>query len=269
MKERKFIGRGRTAEIYHYQEDKVLKLFNKGFSEPVIDYEYKINRIVQEKFPFTPKVYDKIIIDGRIGLIYDFIQGPSLSDVLFQQPFKMFSLIKQLVNLQVTMHQIEVPELKSQLLYLKESIENVNLLDKSTKEQILNQIDSLPDGDRLCHRDFHIENIIYSPKGLIVIDWMTARRGHPLGDVARTRYFIGFSAPLDKIPLVLRLPLKLARSIGRKYYENQYCKLTNYSKKEIKKWELVTLASRLNEHIPEENNYLLKRINKLLRKLEN
>ncbi|MBD3193346.1 MAG: phosphotransferase [Candidatus Heimdallarchaeota archaeon] len=268
MKDHKLIGRGRTAEIYHYEEEKVLKLFNKGFPEPIIDYEFKINRIVQEKFPFTPNIYDKIIVNGRIGLVYDFIPGPSLSDVFFQKPFRMFSLIKQLVNLQVKMHEIKVPELKSQLVYLKESIKNVDLLDESTKAQILNQIESLPDGDRLCHQDFHIENIIYSPKGLIVIDWMTARRGHPLGDVARTRYFIGFSAPIDKIPFFLRLPLKFARLIGRKYYESQYCQLTNYSKKEMKKWELVTLASRLDENIPEEKNFLLKKINLLVKKLE-
>ena len=38
----KKIGTGRTAEVYDYKDDKVLKLFYSAFSDKIIEDEYLI-----------------------------------------------------------------------------------------------------------------------------------------------------------------------------------------------------------------------------------
>ena len=46
-------------------------------------------------------------------------------------------------------------------------------------------------GDRLCHNDFHPDNIIFrTPEegGPVIIDWERAGVGDPIADVAGTRW---------------------------------------------------------------------------------
>ncbi|TMA37195.1 MAG: aminoglycoside phosphotransferase family protein, partial [Deltaproteobacteria bacterium] len=43
-------------------------------------------------------------------------------------------------------------------------------------------LETLPDGDQLCHGDMHPGNIMLSRRGPMVIDWTNARRGHPAAD---------------------------------------------------------------------------------------
>ena len=43
-----------------------------------------------------------------------------------------------------------------------------------------------PDGDRLCHGDFHPMNILGDVSQPVIIDWPDARRGDPAADVCRS-----------------------------------------------------------------------------------
>ncbi len=64
------VGRGRDAEVIYIGNDKVMKFYYKGVSKSRINYEYEVNKLVQEIFPYCPKVYDKIESEeGRVGLV--------------------------------------------------------------------------------------------------------------------------------------------------------------------------------------------------------
>ena len=59
------------------------------------------------------------------------------------------------------------------------------LLSGDMKRVALNALETLPDGNTLCHGDLNVQNVIFSSKGPVVIDWDNACRGNPLADVAR------------------------------------------------------------------------------------
>jgi aminoglycoside phosphotransferase (APT) family kinase protein len=46
-------------------------------------------------------------------------------------------------------------------------------------------LDGLPDGDRLCHGDYHPGNVLQAAGRIAVIDWGAATRGAPETDHAR------------------------------------------------------------------------------------
>ncbi|MCD2349049.1 MULTISPECIES: phosphotransferase family protein [Clostridium] len=75
---------------------------------------------------------------------------------------------------------------------LKSSISKVDLLSDDIKEKLYNYIDTLPDDNILCHGDFHPDNILITKDNAIIIDWMTAAKGNPLADVARTSVMLKF-----------------------------------------------------------------------------
>ncbi len=59
-------------------------------------------------------------------------------------------------------------------------------LDRTRKHAIAQHAAGLPDGDQVCHGDFHPDNIMLTPAGPRVIDWNNATSGNPLADIAWT-----------------------------------------------------------------------------------
>jgi hypothetical protein len=70
MECRKVIGVGNTATVYEWEEDKVLKLFVKGYPEKSVSAEF-FNAIEINNMSFgKPKAYEIIVLNERIGIIY-------------------------------------------------------------------------------------------------------------------------------------------------------------------------------------------------------
>jgi hypothetical protein len=72
----KIIGSGSETEIYYIGNNQVLKIFYKFFSELRINYyEFYAHSAIQKVFSNCPECYKKIEKEGRIGIIYEFIEG--------------------------------------------------------------------------------------------------------------------------------------------------------------------------------------------------
>lgn len=68
---------------------------------------------------------------------------------------------------------------------LKSQILEAPMLSEEEKSVILKYLEKLPEGTRLCHGDFHPDNVLMDEQ-LWVIDWMTGVVGEPAGDAARS-----------------------------------------------------------------------------------
>ena len=62
------------------------------------------------------------------------------------------------------------------------------------RRDLLDGIADMPDGDRLCHGDFHPMNILGEASQPVIIDWLDARRGDPAADVCRSYLLMKFHA---------------------------------------------------------------------------
>ncbi|MHA1557516.1 MAG: aminoglycoside phosphotransferase family protein [Candidatus Heimdallarchaeota archaeon] len=262
----KLVGKGRTADVYMWGEDKVVKLFHKEFQRESIDFEYQVSKSIQEAFPSISKVYQTIEIDERYGIIFQFVKGSTMLDFILNKPTTILRESRKLASLHAKMHECEITDLPSQKNNFKKIIERVQLFEPSTKNKILNYLEKLPNGEKLCHSDYHPDNILISANQMIVIDWITAVKGDPAADVARTDYILRYASKEDPSKIEAFL-LKILQLFAANSYLNQYRKITGMSKKEISQWEIIILAVRLTEKIPEEEAFILKRINSLLKKI--
>jgi Ser/Thr protein kinase RdoA (MazF antagonist) len=84
---------------------------------------------------------------------------------------------------------------------LRGDIARAEHLTEAEKTLVNNYMDGLPEGNRLCHFDFHPDNVILTDKGPITIDWMTACKGEPVADAARTFIMLKYSDILNLILL--------------------------------------------------------------------
>lgn len=263
------IGCGREAEVIYWGNDRVLKLFYKNFPSSIIDFRFKVDTLIGNIFPNCPKAFEKIEENARFGILYEFIEGITLNKTLAQNK-KISKSTKILAELHVKMHKYEITAFNNQKNVLVKAINETNLLQNDQKKEIINYLDTLPDGNKICHMDFHFENIIISKNKLYVIDWANACSGNPNCDVARTYYVLKYGLGSTdeqyiKKSFIHRSLLRFAKSLVAKSQIKHYLKLTDKSKKEIKKWDLAIYASRLREGIPLENEKLLKMISKLLK----
>ena len=186
MQKGKLVGRGMTAEVYSWGQDKVLKLYFDWVSEESIKYEAEVGRAVFEAGIPSPAVYDIVEEDSRKGIIYQCIEGESMLRKIESKPWKISKYARDMARLHFKIHSCKADELPSQMESFKKAInQSTNLLGDRTKK-ILDYMDSLTEGSSVCHGDFHPDNILVTNSKMTAIDWNNSYSGNPLCDVART-----------------------------------------------------------------------------------
>lgn len=83
----KLLGQGRTASVHDYGDDKVVKLYQPEIPEDDADREWAASSLAFSLGIRTPKPYEIVRIEGRIGLVYQHISGVTLLDVIKGKPW--------------------------------------------------------------------------------------------------------------------------------------------------------------------------------------
>ncbi len=256
MPQASLIGQGRIAEIYAWDHDRVLKLFREWCPPDWVDHEARIARAVHATGVRAPAVGGIVELDGRRGIVYERVYGPSMMQQLATKPWMFLQAAPLLAELHVAMHACLAPELPSLRQRLADKIRAAAPLSAGLKEAALNALDRLPDDNVLCHGDFHPDNVLMSQQGPVIIDWPDATRGHPLADVARSRLLMqvgGLPPGTGRRWLIQSL-----RAMFRTLYLRRYFELRPASREQLAAWQLPVAAARLSEDIPEEREQVLE-----------
>ena len=251
------IAHGRTADVYHWDEGHILKLFHNWFALPNIEYEYKIARAVHDSGVKSPAVKELIQVQGRNGLIYERVAGEPMFDKLLRKPWMVFRYARLLARVHAQMHDhvFDSPGIPAQRTRLENKISHTAALSASLKASLLHAVQSLPQGDRVCHGDFHPANVLVLGEESNVIDWMDASRGNPLADVARTSIIArGGAESRETSNFLLKSFVKILHSV----YLRQYFRLRPGGEDEYRRWLPIVAGARLSEGIPELEKWLLK-----------
>jgi hypothetical protein len=75
----KLIGRGGSADIFEYEQDKFIKLYRNDFPQDAINHEFRMSQLVHALGGIhTPQAFELVCIDNRQGVIFQRIHGKSL-----------------------------------------------------------------------------------------------------------------------------------------------------------------------------------------------
>jgi len=263
MEKGRLIGQGRTAEIFEWGENKILKLFRTGIPKILADNEYKINmELAKQELPI-PEVYDFIELDNRFGITYERIYGITMMKLISSNPWKVTKEAHRLAELHKGIQKkvdFEIPRNKTRL---KDNIAKSDLLTDYNKKKLYEYIEKLTDDSILCHGDFHPDNIIVTKEKSVIIDWMTATSGNPVSDIARSSIVFRFGViPEDKSYVEKRV-IDFFRGKLYSEYLKHYLEISGISIEQIEQWELPVAAARLIEGIPHrEKTNLLNFVNR-------
>lgn len=255
-KEVGIIGQGFTSEVYQWDDKRVLKLYREGFDHQICEKEFHTMQQVYSKIGICPKPYEIITVDGRIGGVYEYLDGKTMQKELLTKFWSSNHQAKVLAQVHYEMqtrHDFELITVKDKLC---NDIGMLHELTEREKLKLYKVIHELPDGDRLCHFDLHPGNIIYKGGVPVIIDWADACIGDPLADVARTSVLLRYGRSKDQ-PFYVNLGVKIFQSKMVYQYQKEYLLLSRKNAKDIEQWELPIMAARIGEDIAQEEKELL------------
>jgi len=234
------VGSGRVAEVFEYG-DAVVKLYRQPEARSDAFIEAATLAIVADHGLPTPRVFEAGRFKGRWGLVMERAEGEPLARFTRGQPELVPDALEEMVSLHLRMHErpeLRLPPLKARL---RRRLGQATQLPEDRREKLLTQLAALPDGDRLCHGDFHPFNVVGLPGRAMVIDWLDASSGAPEADLCRS--------------FVLMLPV--VRELAENYLD-LYLARGSIARASVLAWLPVVAGARLADHIPHEEELLLR-----------
>jgi aminoglycoside phosphotransferase (APT) family kinase protein len=249
---------GREAEVFRLRDGSVLKLMRDPDALARVEREAAAMRALIEHGHRAPAVRGTIDVDGRPGLVTEYIEGADLFTKLGTHPWKIWHAGSVMARTHAAMHECRAPESLPDLHdELRRRITAATLLPSGQAEAVLVLLGQLPQGDRLCHGDFHLGNLLGDWDTPVVIDWGDAARGDPLADVARTELLHRLGEPPPGTSRFLRALIPIGRGILANRYVSTYRRCHGIDQARLERWKLVRAAARLAEGIDSETGSLL------------
>ena len=253
------IAEGREAEIFAWDEGTVLRLMRSPEAKQAVEWQAHALRAARAAGVSVPEVHGVTEALGRPGLIMERVEGPDMLTLIGRRPWLVFSVGSVSGKLHAELHGVQAPDdLRALRPALKASIEASDLVPRHLAQFALATLDTLPDGDRLCHGDFHPGNLIKTDGEPVVIDWSNVTRGDPAADVARTLLMLRIGEPPPGAPVLVRVLAAFARGILLSAYRRAYRRHRPIDPDLVARWEIPVAAQRLTENIEGERPALLR-----------
>jgi hypothetical protein len=228
------LGSGNIAEVFEYGEH-VLKLYKSPAARAEAFAEAATTAIVGSHGLPVPAIHSAGNFGGRWGIVMDRAPGMPLAKIVEADRSLVPAAIDEMVRHHLAMHGKTETRLRPLKARLASNIGRAPQLDEPLRAKLLAGLKTLPDGDRICHGDFHPLNIIGPPGASMIVDWPDATSGPPAADICRSYVLLKPHAP----------------DVAEIYVE-RYAAEAGLTKAEILLWLPYVAAARLVENVPGE-----------------
>jgi tRNA A-37 threonylcarbamoyl transferase component Bud32 len=261
----RLIGQGREAEVFECPDGRVLKLLRASGPRTGLAFEIAALEAARTAGVSVPQVYEEVVIDGRTGLMMERLNGIDLLTIIGRQPWLVFRSGRLTGEVHARINAGRAPaSLPAVKDVMNRGLARLASSQPTLAEWVGGILARLPDGDALCHGDFHPGQLMLSGDRYAAFDWSGAKRGDPLFDYARTRVLLSMGEPPPGTQLTLRLLAKIGRRLLISSYVRSYERHATgpVDQTRVRQWEIVNLAVRMHDGVPGERPRLLQRLQK-------
>lgn len=236
----------RTRKTIYREGDTAVKVFDKDYAKYDVLNEALNQARVENIGINVPKVLEvKTVEDGKWAIVFEYIEGKSLEQLMRDNPAKKDEYLEMFVDLQMKVHSCTCPLLNKIKDKMIRKISEADL-DATTRYELHTRLDSMPKHIKVCHGDFNPSNIIVKDDGTpFILDWSHVTQGNAAADVART---------------YLLFKLQGDDEMAEQYLE-LFCKKSDTAKQYIQKWMPIVAASQSVKGKKEEREFLLNWVN--------
>ena len=187
------IGSGAKGDVYRYDDELVIKVFNQN--NTYRDVEQEIAKARKAFVLGIPSAisFGIVSVGDRYGGMFEMVDADTLSRCISRSPGQLEVYAKIMSDVAHTIHGIEasaedgMPPVTGRL---KDYISGgVALEDEALGAKCMELIDALPSCNTLVHGDFHTGNIFLQRGEPLLIDMDRVSVGHPIAEISDLYYF--------------------------------------------------------------------------------
>ena len=231
----------RKNKTVYRDGDRCIKVFHEGFSKAdILNEALNLARIEGTGLPI-PKLLEVTTVNGEWAIIYEYIEGETLAQLMEKRPEKRDEYLGQFVDLQLLVQSKTCPLLNKLKDKMNSKISQAKL-DATTRYELHTRLEGMPKHNKVCHGDFNPSNIVISKDGPYILDWSHVTQGNASADAARTYLLFCLSGDTETAEKYLSL----------------FCKKSDTAKQYVQKWMPIVAASQSVKGNEQEREFLLR-----------
>ncbi len=189
----KVIGRGAKGEVYRYDEELIIKVFNQNNTYKDVEREIALSRKAFILGIPTAISFGIVSVGERYGAMYELLDSQTVSDCIARAPGRVDYYAQVMAELARTIHSITVTE-EDGFPYAAGRITDyvtggVMREDGQLGEACAKLLETIPDAATLIHGDFHSQNVFLHNGEPLLIDMDRLSVGHPIMEISDLYYF--------------------------------------------------------------------------------
>ena len=235
----------RNDKTVYRDGDTTVKVFNAEYTKADVLNEALNHARIEETGLNVSKVLEVTMIDGKWAIVFDYIKGKTLSQLIEENPDKKAEYIELLVDLQMEVHSKSCPLLNKLKDKMSRKVADT-VFDATTRYDLYARINDMPKHNKVCHGDFNPSNIVIAEDGTpYILDWSHATQGNASADVARTYLLFWLNGDIS----------------GAQMYLDIFCEKSNTEKQYVEKWMPLVAAAQSLECNENEREFLMSWVN--------
>lgn len=187
------IGRGAKGEVYRYNDELIIKVFNEKNTYHDVEQEIALSRKAFILGIPTAISFGIVSVKDRYGAMYELVDAKTISRLIARSPRHVEHFAGIMADFAHKIHNTVVsdadgfPDASERLMdYIDFGIgcEDEELASKCRK-----LVSALPVSTHLVHGDFHTNNIFLLNGEPLLIDMDRIAKGHPIMEIGDLYYF--------------------------------------------------------------------------------
>ena len=231
----------RNNKTIYRDGERCIKVFNAEYSKADVLNEALNQARIEETGLNIPKILEVTMVDGKWAIVYEYIKGKTLAQLMAEDADNKEKYIEMLVDLQMTVHTKTSPLLNKLKDKMSRKIAQTDF-DATTRYDLHTRLEAMPKHNKVCHGDFNPSNVVVTEDGsLYILDWAHATQGNASADVARTYLLFWLNGDIE----------------GAELYLNLFCKKSDTAKQYVQKWMPIVAASQSVKGNEKEREFLM------------
>lgn len=187
------IGKGAKGEVYRYDDELVIKVFNSNNTFHDVENEIALSRKAFVLGVPTAISFGIVSVGDRYGAVYELVDSDTISRNIAKAPGQVETYAHLMADLARIIHSTHVPEeqyfppvYERVAYYIHQGVERE---DEVLGRRCLSLLEALPPSDTLVHGDFHTGNVFIQNGEPLLIDMDRISKGHPIVELSDMHYF--------------------------------------------------------------------------------
>ena len=187
------IGHGAKGDVYRYDDELVIKVFNQNNLYQDVEREIALSRRAFVLGVPTAISFGIVAVGDRYGAMYELVDADTLSSYIAAEPTLVDEYAKLMAGVAHEIHSVEADEddvFPDAYGRIQEYIRGgVAYEDERLAKKCMKLVGDLPDCNTLVHGDFHTNNVFIMGDEPLLIDMDRVSRGHPIVEISDLYYF--------------------------------------------------------------------------------